>query len=73
MNYEQKPSGLILPAEKKPEPTQQELDERFYRTHRVCPQCRSNNFERTTGPFIERNSVRCSCGFKGITSDLVPE
>jgi predicted RNA-binding Zn-ribbon protein involved in translation (DUF1610 family) len=61
--------------------TQEEITrEEYYNKHWACPKCGNTVILSTlmgyifTGEnFKDRNSVICSCGFKGIYHDLIEE
>lgn len=44
--------------------------------HAVCPRCHGEDIEQTTLGFVlavyDTNRASCSCGWKGIVDDLVP-
>jgi len=53
--------------------------EEYYADHECCPKCGSNHLSSTLidyiffkdRPFKEENIRKCSCGWEGITHDLV--
>jgi RNA polymerase subunit RPABC4/transcription elongation factor Spt4 len=56
--------------------------EMYYENHSCCPQCGSKNFSstyigyvvvvgRVEKEFKDENRVSCTCGWRGITHDLV--
>lgn len=64
--------------------TELEILSEYKKQHRVCPKCKSTHYWQTLSKWVcdlkhpenykDRNRVRCcSCGWKGIIHDLIPE
>lgn len=75
-------SGLLVPVE--PPPTRRshyDILAIYDELHAVCPECKSDDYESTCMGFyftdletaVDRNHIRCSCGWSGIAHELVPE
>lgn len=54
-------------------------EEEYYWDHRVCPECKKREYSSTYLGYVfekgklykDENWCKCSCGWEGITDDLV--
>ena len=85
MDMTQTKSGLLIPVART---TQTQLDaemraarEKYESDHALCPDCGNVDLCRTTmgmvllpggSPYEDRNKAWCSCGWKGIVDQMVP-
>ena len=52
----------------------------YYKNHKLCPRCGSQNYSTTfmdyiytvNQPYVDKNRIKCNCGWQGITDDLKP-
>jgi hypothetical protein len=79
VQFQQRKSGLIVPAAPPRRHSQAEIHREYDRLHCRCPQCGGDNFEVTCLGFVfvnlesavDSNHVQCGCGWSGIVHDLV--